>query len=53
MMAEFLKGQASQSAERWYKTVLGFWAVQEPALRHKNGRTGRWAEGHSHHEWGF
>ena len=37
----------------WNKTVLGFWAVQELALRHKAGRTGRWAEGQSRHEWGI
>ena len=37
----------------WNKTVLGFRPVQELALRHKDGRTGRGAEGHSHHEWCF
>jgi hypothetical protein len=30
-----------------------FWTVQELALRHKAGRTGRWTEGHSHHKWSF
>jgi hypothetical protein len=25
----------------WNKTVLGFWTVQELALRHKDGRTER------------
>jgi hypothetical protein len=28
-------------AEFWNKTGLGFWIVQELALRHKAGRTGR------------
>ena len=37
----------------WNKTVLGFRPVQELALRHKDGRTGRRAEGHSLHEWCF
>ena len=35
------------------ETVLVCWTVQELALRHKAGRTGRWAEGHSRHEWCF
>ena len=37
----------------WNKTVLGLRPVQDLALRHKDGRTGRRAEGHSHHEWCF
>ena len=40
-------------AEFWNKTGLDFWTVQELALRHKAGRTGRRAEGHSHYEWCF
>ena len=32
---------------------MGFRTVQELALKHKAGRTERWAEGHSNHEWGF
>jgi len=40
-------------AESWNKTVLGFWIVQELALRHKAGRTGRRAVGLSYQEWGF
>jgi len=32
---------ASMKAVFWNKTVLGFWTVQELALRHKAGRTGR------------
>lgn len=44
---------ATMKAVFWNKTVLGFWAVQELALKHKTGRTGRWAKGQSHHEWCF
>jgi hypothetical protein len=35
------------------KTVLDCWTMQEFALKHKAGRTGRWAKGHSRHEWCF
>ena len=35
------------------QTVLGFWVVQEHALRHKAGRTGRKVEDLIHHEWSF
>ena len=44
---------ATMMAVFWNKTVLDLRPVQELALRHKDGRTGRWAEGHSHHEWCF
>ena len=44
---------ATMKAVFWNKTVLGFWTVQEHALRHKARRTGRRAEGHRLHEWGF
>lgn len=44
---------ATMKAVFWNKTGLGFWTVQELALKHKAGRTGRWAEGRSHHEWCF
>ena len=44
---------ATMMAAFWNKTVLYFWIVQELALKHKTGRTGRWAEGHRHHEWCF
>ena len=44
---------ATMTAVFWNKTVLDFWTVQELALKHKAGRTGRWAEGHSHREWCF
>jgi hypothetical protein len=40
---------ATMKAVFWNKTVLGFWTVQELALWHKDGRTGRRAEGHSLH----
>ena len=43
----------TMKAEFWNKTVLGFGTVQELALKHKAERTGRWAEGHSNHEWCF
>ena len=50
-----LKGDvfATMTAEFWDKTGLGFWTVRELALRHKTGRTGRKAAGHSHHAWCF
>ena len=44
---------ATMMAVFWNKTVLGFRPVQELALRHKDGRTGCGAKGHSHHEWCF
>ena len=44
---------ATMKAVFWNKTILGFRPVQELALRHKDGRTGCGAEGHSHHEWCF
>ena len=40
---------ATMKAVFWNKTGLGFWTVQELALRHKARRTGRRTEGHSHH----
>ena len=44
---------ATMNAEFWNKTGLCFWTVQELVLRHKAGRIGRWAKGHSHYEWCF
>ena len=44
---------ATMTTEFQHETVLGFWIVQEHALRHKAGRTGRQTEGLSRHEWGF
>ena len=44
---------ATMKAVFWNKTVLGFRPVQELALRHKDGRTGCGAKGHSLHEWCF
>jgi hypothetical protein len=40
-------------AEFGNQTVVGFWLVQEHALRHKAGRTACKVEGLSHHEWCF
>jgi len=44
---------ATMTAEFRNETGLYFKPVQELALRHKAGRTERWAAGLSRHAWGF
>ena len=44
---------ATMTAEFRNETGLDFKPLQELALRHKAGRTERWAAGHSRHAWGY